>query len=728
MTRKRVLFALLISAVLMSGGCAGGTIPDETSGSSEEENSVSTEHETFDTIYVYENLPVIPETVFPQRETIVADAVATNPGYGADPTGERNSRQAIQKALDDIAEAGGGTVFLPAGKYMVDGSIKIPPFVTLRGDYNYSGDGRYGTVILDCQKSTTDCGQSLFILGGSGGVRGIAVYYPEQDIDDVKPYPFTFYTTGQGTSYMLSTVQDCTVINGYAGIGACVANTSPHEQLTVDNVRGTFLHTGAEVYNQADVGTWKNLTVSPEFWARAGAEYGAPSYEKIAAYTRENCTGLVLGDLEWTEFANVSVSDCRTGVRIVKGKRIEFAGSMFDFRVSDCDTALAVESIDSRWGMVIARSSFEGSEWAIRNDSDGIVKMTDVDTVGTVGGSGEFSVDGESDLSGLQIDYDRIYSGPPENLFVLDGKEEKGIKDISEKLQQLLNEAGETGGIVYLPAGFYLLKKPVRVPAGVELRGSSSLPTRSQGGLERGTVILTDYGMDKGPGDDALVTLDGDGAGINGLKIAFFKNGPAVGRSTPYAVKGNGGGVYAVNCSIVASAYGIDFSGCDGHFIKKITMCCYKNSILAGGKNGMIEGCLQNGTAIVRHKLPRTAGWVTEGEVFDKLFNPITRMYCTFITVKNADGESILNTFCYGCAGFAVCENSGNVLICNIGADNLGGDFLTFRDSGGTGVNLMRWNGNPVGENVSSDFRLYNRITINDKHEPNTQEEPKWQG
>ncbi|MBO4769869.1 MAG: hypothetical protein J5563_03710 [Clostridia bacterium] len=720
--KKHGIPALLISAVMILCGCAGEKNPDTTSGTSKGDDIMSTEKSTPavpDTTYVYENLPVIPETVFPQREIIVADAVATNPGYGADPTGEKNSRRAIQKALDDVSEAGGGTVYLPAGKYMVDGSIKIPPFVTLRGDYNYSEDGGYGTVILDRQKSTTDCGQSLFILGGSGGVRGITVYYPEQDIDNVKPYPFTFYTTGQGTSYMLSTVQDCTVINGYAGIGACVATANPHEQFTVENLRGTFLCRGAEVYNQADVGTWKNLTVSPKYWAQAGAEYGAPSYERIAAYTRENCTGLILGDLEWTEFANIDISDCETGVRIVKGQRIEFAGSLFDFRVTGCRKALSVESIDSRWGMVIARSSFEGSEWAIRNNSGGIVKMTAVDTVGKVGGTGEISVDNDADLTGITTDYERVYPVPQKNLYVLDGKEEKGIKDISGKLQQLLDEAGGTGGIVYLPAGFYLLKKPVSVPAGVELRGSSSLPTRSQGGLERGTVILTDYGMDTGPEDAALVTLGGDGSGINGLKIAFFKNGPTVCKSTPYAVRGNGKGVYAVNCSIVASAYGIDFSGCDGHLIKKITICCYKNSILAGGKNGMIEGCLQNGTAIVRHKLPRTAGWVTEGEVFDKLFNPVTRKDCTFITVRNADGESILNTFCYGCAGFAVCEDSTDVLICNIGADNLGGDFLAFRSSDGTGVNLMRWNGNPVGDNVSSDFRLYNRITINDKHEPN---------
>ena len=134
----------------------------------------------------------------------------------------------------------------------------------------------------------------------------------------------------------------------------------------------------------------------------------------------------------------------------------------------------------------------------------------------------------------------------------------------------------------------------------------------------------------------------------------------------------------------------------------------------------MIEGCLQNGTAIVRHKLPRVNGWIQETEVFEKLFNPITREDCTFIAVNGAEGETVLNTFCYGCAGFARLANSTGVLLCNIGADNLGGAFLSFENADGVGVNLMRWNGEPVGENVSSDFRLYNRLTINNKYEKNT--------
>ena len=107
----------------------------------------------------------------------------------------------------------------------------------------------------------------LFTLSGSSGVVGLTVYYPNQSFEAIKPYPAVFYTNGQGASYMLSTIKNCTVINGYRGIGACchTENTNAHEQLTVENVKGTFLYTAAEVYNQADVGTWENVVVSGRY-------------------------------------------------------------------------------------------------------------------------------------------------------------------------------------------------------------------------------------------------------------------------------------------------------------------------------------------------------------------------------------------------------------------------------------------------------------------------------
>ncbi len=195
----------------------------------------------------------IVDTVYPTEDIVVATVDITKAPYNADPTGKTDVTKILNKALGDVSVAGGGTVWMPAGKYLVTDTVTIPEYCTLRGDWQDPDVGTdYGTVILAKVKANQPVNRALFLIGGSAGVNGLTVYYPEQSLEDVKEYPFTFYTTGEGSSYMLASVTRCTVINGYRGIGACVVEGNAHEQFSIDNVKGTFLCTAAEVYNQAD--------------------------------------------------------------------------------------------------------------------------------------------------------------------------------------------------------------------------------------------------------------------------------------------------------------------------------------------------------------------------------------------------------------------------------------------------------------------------------------------
>ena len=62
--------------------------------------------------------PQIVETVYPTEDVVVADIVATQAPYSADPTGERDCTAVLQRAVDDCAANGGGTVFLPVGRLL----------------------------------------------------------------------------------------------------------------------------------------------------------------------------------------------------------------------------------------------------------------------------------------------------------------------------------------------------------------------------------------------------------------------------------------------------------------------------------------------------------------------------------------------------------------------------------------------------------------------------------
>ncbi|MBI4580979.1 MAG: hypothetical protein HY718_14830, partial [Planctomycetes bacterium] len=55
----------------------------------------------------------------PQSGTYYAAA------FGAKGDGKTDDTAAIQRTIDAAAEAGGGTVVLPAGRYLIAGSLRI---------------------------------------------------------------------------------------------------------------------------------------------------------------------------------------------------------------------------------------------------------------------------------------------------------------------------------------------------------------------------------------------------------------------------------------------------------------------------------------------------------------------------------------------------------------------------------------------------------------------------
>ncbi len=675
--------------------------------------------------------PRVIKTKYATDDVVIADIVVTEDGYAVSTDGIGDSTAGIQKALNDCAKNGGGTVYLPAGVYTISGKIEIPPYVTLRGDWQDPDEGNeYGTVICiygesqDKYAPGQEVIEGTFMLGGSGGVIGLTVYYPEQSLDAIRYYPFTFYTDGNGNNYMLSTVKNVTVLNGFRGIGACCNSSGgAHEQLTVENFKGTFLYTGAEVYNQADVGTWQDVVISNKYWKEATAPkyIVAADAAKLDAYTKENAVGLKLGDLEWTEFESLKVSDCSIGIEIMVGKRIQFAGSLLDIEILNCGQGMLIHQLDRRWGMVIARSTIENGiyNYSFQNNAGGdfgMVKLCDVKVTGEI--KGEYLTD-ESDLSAFVVDFKRTYVKPVEILYVAD-LDKTGNTDVSDALQAKLNEAAATGGVVYLPGGYYRLDKPIDVPAGVELRGSSSVATREQGWKCNGTVILSYYGDDatSKTTDRALITLAGDYAGLNGIRIIYPENGPYdENLNTTFTVRGQGKGVYMVNAMISAAAYGVDFRDCDEHFIKKVTTCCYYNTYLLGGENGMLNGCLQNGTVLARTSANHLQNWLSEGNVFTDLFDPITRPNTKYIVLEGAEDQQIYNTFAYGVANMVVCNDSTG-LIANIGSDNLGTKKAQIVMNSGelVTINSMRWNGTSYEHNGGA-LEMYNRLTINIKNE-----------
>lgn len=112
----------------------------------------------------------------------------------------------------------------------------------------------------------------------------ISIWYPEQDIKDVKPYPWTLFQT-QGDC---ATIEHITLVNAYNGF-----NSAPSELHYVLDSYMTALNKGIEIHVCTDIGRVENVRISPEYWGQIRASGCTFSYR---------CDGLYQG--EWYGIPN----------------------------------------------------------------------------------------------------------------------------------------------------------------------------------------------------------------------------------------------------------------------------------------------------------------------------------------------------------------------------------------------------------------------------------------
>ncbi|SDK54011.1 Uncharacterised Sugar-binding Domain [Glycomyces sambucus] len=673
----------------------------------------------------------IVATVFPSDDVVVADLDVTD--FGADPTGAADSTAAIQEALATCRDAGGGTVWAPAGTYRVSDTLEVFAYCTLRGDHRDLDEQPLGDpdapeglgTVLEAHLPSGEDGPALLRVGGSAGVVGLTAYYPEQDAADPVPYGWTVEIPGLAwignENYMLGTVEDVTLLNSYRGIGISTTRNDRgegpgaqgHELANVRNVSGTVLFEGAAGFNGADVGVWEDVRFDNGYWAGAGEAYGAPDREVLDAWTRAHGTGFVLADLEWDQFTGLHAADYAVGIKAVKGPRASFTGVFVDAEIVDTDIAVLVEDSDARWGSSFASSVLEGSEAAVRNASNGYVNLTDTEVDGAVEGTVRV-LEGPDEVPALTDT--RIAPRPAGLLFDVTASpydvprtpKEFSDFDATAGIQAALDDAGEAGGgVVYLPAGWYTVRGHLSVPAGVELRGASAVPNRTSLVESSGTVLVAYEGRQDDTGEEsveaaldapAVVTLAGEDAGVRGLRVLFPENNPAEGAVPyPFAVRGDAPGVYVVNVGLDNAWNAVDLTeDADGFLVRRVLGIFLSEGVRVGAaSDGVVDGVLSNGNVMTRNAygLP---GWVEESNLFAQVIDGVSRQREVLVRAVGSQDLEVRNTFAYGSHDGIVAGDGATVTAFNLGTDNLGPGGYTVdadEDSAVTVVNLMRYNG-----------------------------------
>lgn len=237
--------------------------------------------------------------------------------FGAAGDAKADDAPAIQKALDAAGAQGGGVVLLPAGTYRIEGSLNVPSGVTLQGIWNspHHEDQTWGSALFVTGGRDDAEGPAAIQLNPSSAVRGLKIFYPEQKVSDIRPYPYAI--RGQGMEY---TVENVTFVNAYQGI-----DCSPtHELHTIRNVRGCVLKRGIIVDRCTDIGRIENVHFNPHFWQRCRPQpdgtpsFGAGDWEPLVEYINANLDVFIFARSDWEYVLNTFAWGFKTCYKFIE--------------------------------------------------------------------------------------------------------------------------------------------------------------------------------------------------------------------------------------------------------------------------------------------------------------------------------------------------------------------------------------------------------------------------
>jgi len=273
--------------------------------------------------------------------------------HGAKGDGKTDDTKAFQKALDSAASKG-GIVAVPAGTYLIAGSLVVPQGVTLRGVWeapHNTGLGK-GSVIYATGSAGKEDGPPLVNLNENSCVKGFTILYPDQDAANVKPYPWTIQ--GKGTN---CSVIDVTLVNTYKGIDF---GTNWNELHYIRNVYGCPLRIGVFIDKCTDIGRVENVHFNPNAWTRSGhpSAPSGPKGDALVKYMNENLVGFLIARTDWEYISDCFVIFPKIGFHFVSGEMGPGNALISQSGGDICGTAVQVDATQGHAGVAFSNCQF----------------------------------------------------------------------------------------------------------------------------------------------------------------------------------------------------------------------------------------------------------------------------------------------------------------------------------------------------------------------------------
>jgi hypothetical protein len=221
---------------------------------------------------------------------------------------------AFQAAIDAAGTVGGGTVFVPAGSYRIDGALIIRRNVTLEGIFTAPptipwtaeslGKGApNGSVLLAFAGKGDANGMPYIQLDYNATLKGIAVFYPEQtDTNPPIAYPWTISSLLTGADNC--SIVDVLLVNPYQAVDFGGRHTG---RPFIRNLNAAPLYRGLFIDHCLDVGRVENVHFWP-FWSASGG---------AAEFRRKEGKAFIIGRSDWQHLTNCFCIDFETGFQFI---------------------------------------------------------------------------------------------------------------------------------------------------------------------------------------------------------------------------------------------------------------------------------------------------------------------------------------------------------------------------------------------------------------------------
>ncbi|VGO21973.1 glycosyl hydrolase family 28-related protein [Pontiella sulfatireligans] len=524
----------------------------------------------------------------------MADRVVTDAPYNADLSGVSDCTGAVQDALDDLGTDGGGTLYFPAGKYRFNGTLTIPGTVSVRGDWKSPLDGGsgQGTILMvTAGRNDTNAAPFIQFEGGLNALQNLSFWYPEQTVDNVVPYPPTILR-----KFKPLMLKQLTFYNAYKGFEVKLNGGAP----LISEIYGTFLHTGIQNDLCYEYGFIDQIHISPLIWADApnAVITNAPALSEIRSWCQANTIGLELLKNDNIELFHITVEDAKIGI------------------LTDATDRLSSGGLGSYGTMMKIDATLER-----RHESTWVGGLEDVDRFPET----------------AAVDY--VWPDPwkPAQSNVLINVREApysaagdGVTDDRQAIQDALDEAGALGGgMVYLPAGEYVVQTNLLVPSGVELRGVTDFVYRGDHGPSTppvGTALFAFHGENSADLETELPLIClSSNSSLRGMTILYPNQGefwPTVTddppKTYPWTIRGLGPDINIQYISIKRGWDLIDLAShdCSGFVLQDFWTSPLNRGVVVGGgtDGGHIQRVLQTMGAWYYPGIysPDIPGWTPE--------------------------------------------------------------------------------------------------------------------